>query len=211
MLQTWLPVAVALLVSCLLYAEYTQRRPLRAASKTLASVAFVALAFAQHATRTPYGTAITVGLVLSLLGDVLLLFQDKRVFMGGIFAFLLGHIAFTAAFFLRGIAFGPLEGGLLLALLIAGVVLRWLLPHSGELKGAVILYVVVISVMVPAAIACSVKNETYVPAVGALAFYVSDLSVARDRFVREGFVNRLWGLPLYYFAQVLLALSCARL
>ena len=28
-------------------------------------------------------------------------------------------------------------------------------------------------------------------------------------FVREGIVNRAWGLPLYYGAQVLLAWSCA--
>jgi len=40
---------------------------------------------------------------------------------------------------------------------------------------------------------------------GAVTFYVSDLSVARDRFLAPGFVNRLWGLPLYYGAQLLLA------
>ena len=44
--------------------------------------------------------------------------------------------------------------------------------------------------------------------VGALAFYFSDISVARDRFVGAGFGNRLWGLPLYYFAQILFALAC---
>jgi len=32
-------------------------------------------------------------------------------------------------------------------------------------------------------------------------FYIS---VARDRFVRQQFANRAWGLPLYYLAQVLL-------
>jgi len=42
-------------------------------------------------------------------------------------------------------------------------------------------------------------------AVGALAFTASDVSVARDRFVRHEFLNRAWGLPLYYAAQVLLA------
>jgi hypothetical protein len=31
--------------------------------------------------------------------------------------------------------------------------------------------------------------------------------VARDRFVRHQFLNRAWGLPLYYAAQVLLALT----
>lgn len=43
---------------------------------------------------------------------------------------------------------------------------------------------------------------------GATLFYLSDLTVARDRFVRRRFANRLVGLPLYYAAQVLLALSC---
>jgi hypothetical protein len=46
-------------------------------------------------------------------------------------------------------------------------------------------------------------------AMGALAFTASDVSVARDRFVREDFFNRAWGLPLYYCAQLLLALSPA--
>jgi hypothetical protein len=42
---------------------------------------------------------------------------------------------------------------------------------------------------------------------GALLFYLSDLAVARDRFVRPGLANRLVGLPLYYAGQVLLALA----
>jgi uncharacterized membrane protein YhhN len=42
---------------------------------------------------------------------------------------------------------------------------------------------------------------------GAVAFYLSDLSVANDRFVHESFFNKLWGLPLYYAAQILLAAS----
>jgi hypothetical protein len=44
-------------------------------------------------------------------------------------------------------------------------------------------------------------------AAGAFGFYLSDLSVARDRFVAPAFVNRLWGLPLYYAAVLLLAAS----
>jgi uncharacterized membrane protein YhhN len=67
----------------------------------------------------------------------------------------------------------------------------------------VIAYIAVISTMLAAA------AGTRVPliAVGALAFYFSDLSVARDRFVAPGFINRAWGLPLYYGAQLLLGWS----
>jgi len=32
--------------------------------------------------------------------------------------------------------------------------------------------------------------------------------VARDRFVAQGFINRAWGLPMYYGGQLLLAYSC---
>jgi len=42
---------------------------------------------------------------------------------------------------------------------------------------------------------------------GAALFFVSDLAVARDRFVAPGFANRLWGLPAYYAGQLLIAWS----
>ena len=41
--------------------------------------------------------------------------------------------------------------------------------------------------------------------VGATMFLFSDLAVARDRFIAPGIRNRLWGLPLYYAAQLVLA------
>jgi hypothetical protein len=45
--------------------------------------------------------------------------------------------------------------------------------------------------------------------IGAFLFYLSDISIARDRFIEPSFTNRLWGLPLYYGAQILLAISIA--
>jgi uncharacterized membrane protein YhhN len=42
-------------------------------------------------------------------------------------------------------------------------------------------------------------------AAGAVLFYLSDLAVARHRFVRPAFLNRAWGLPAYYAGQLLLA------
>jgi uncharacterized membrane protein YhhN len=43
--------------------------------------------------------------------------------------------------------------------------------------------------------------------IGAVMFAVSDIFVARDRFVSPSVANRLWGLPLYYAAQLIFALS----
>jgi uncharacterized membrane protein YhhN len=42
---------------------------------------------------------------------------------------------------------------------------------------------------------------------GAVAFYFSDVFVARDRFMKKEFLNRLVGLPLYYAGQFLIAFS----
>jgi hypothetical protein len=42
---------------------------------------------------------------------------------------------------------------------------------------------------------------------GAVAFYFSDVFVARDRFVKNEFINRLVGLPMYYAGQFLIAFS----
>ena len=71
----------------------------------------------------------------------------------------------------------------------------------------VVAYVVVISVMVTLAFGSFGDGATLLIPVGATLFFVSDLFVARDKFVAPGTVNRVWGLPLYYGAQILLALS----
>jgi uncharacterized membrane protein YhhN len=97
-----------------------------------------------------------------------------------------------------------------LILLVLWQVWRWLrttLPR--DMRVPVQAYFAVIGVM--SILACGVTGAggPAVVAVGALAFTASDISVARDRFVRPQFLNRAWGLPLYYAAQVLLALSPA--
>jgi hypothetical protein len=63
--------------------------------------------------------------------------------------------------------------------------------------------------MVVCAIGAAAAGAPLAAAVGAVLFAASDVSVARDRFVGAGFSNRLWGLPLYVGAQLLLAASVA--
>ncbi len=76
----------------------------------------------------------------------------------------------------------------------------------------VCLYIVVISVMMAAAWAAFLNpglapKGAWALFLGALCFYVSDIFVARDRFVKSQFLNRLLGLPLYYGGQFLIAFS----
>jgi hypothetical protein len=42
---------------------------------------------------------------------------------------------------------------------------------------------------------------------GSLCFYLSDVFVARNKFIKDEYRNRLLGLPLYYIGQFLFAFS----
>jgi uncharacterized membrane protein YhhN len=90
------------------------------------------------------------------------------------------------------------------------VILRWLWPFlRGPYRFAVPLYLAAIMVMVSLAVAASVAALPPIVALGAVAFALSDISVARDRFIERDVFNKAWGLPLYYLAQVIFAISVA--
>jgi uncharacterized membrane protein YhhN len=176
-------------------------------AKPLAAAGFVAAAWTNGALETPYGSWIFAGLVLSAVGDVLLIpKQVPRAFLAGLGSFLLGHVAYTFAFAVRGL--DPITVGVaLVAVLALGLaVLRGLLAHvPANMTRPVLAYVVVISAMLVCAAGTVARAGMPAIFVGALAFYLSDLAVARQRFVRPSFTNKAWGLPLYFAAQLLLA------
>lgn len=176
--------------------------------KVVASTGFVAIAFASGALDTGYGKAVLAGLCLSWIGDVLLALPSRRAFLGGLVAFLLGHVAYVVGFAVRGLRWAIAAGVAVVVVAVAGAVWRWLRPHlDREMVTPVAVYVAVISAMMVMAVATGGFRLDERILVGAGLFYLSDLFVARQRFVTPGFTNRLIGLPLYYAGQVLLALS----
>jgi uncharacterized membrane protein YhhN len=88
----------------------------------------------------------------------------------------------------------------------------WLRPHLRAMLVPVGIYILVITSMVTGAWAVfagtslSFEGRCFILA-GAFLFYLSDLFVARNQFVKRDFINRLIGLPLYYLGQFLLAFS----
>lgn len=197
-------------VAGLLLAEARGSRGSVWLAKPLASAGFVGLALAGGAAGTSYGRAVLVALGLSLAGDVLLIPQRPAVFRAGILAFLLGHLAFAGAFVVRGLQPLATLGTAAASVVPATLLLRWLAPRlPREFRLPVFAYVGVISLMLAAAAGSVAAAGDPRILAAALGFYLSDLSVARDRFVAPGFANRLWGLPLYYAAQVLFALSAS--
>ncbi len=199
----WMGVAAA--VVALLISDYRHFRPGVWLFKPLASTGFVLAGLQAGAVETTTGRLLLAALCLSWLGDVLLIPRgSKKIFLAGVFFFLGAHIAYGAGFVLRGVQ--PLAAVLgTLPFLGMGV---WV--HRRAKKGvpemlqkAVIAYIVVISIMVGLATGAVAAGTPPLALVAAIVFAISDISVAIDRFISPGFVNRLWGLPLYYIAQLL--------
>jgi uncharacterized membrane protein YhhN len=200
---------VLLALAGLLVAEKSGSRTGVWITKPLAATGYLAVAIACGALDSRYGVLVLTALVLCWFGDVLLILRNSQsAFRAGILAFLLGHVAFTIAFAQRGIAGAASIITLLIAVAVAIPVLRWLVPHvESSMRVPVYAYVVVISSMLVFATGTSVAGGRYDILAGALLFYLSDLSVARDRFVSPGFINAAWGLPFYFIGQLILAWS----
>ena len=206
------PTTLLLLVLAvfgLLVAEARQSERGLWLTKPLAAALYFVIALQAGAMNSTYGLAVLVALFLCWWGDVLLIPKDRPgVFRAGILAFLAGHLAFAVAFLIRGVSPGALVIALGLMAIPAVTVHHWLADKvPAELKPAVVAYIGVISVMFALAVATHAREPSLLIVAGAGLFWLSDLFVARDRFVQSGFVNRLVGLPLYFGAQVLLALS----
>jgi uncharacterized membrane protein YhhN len=208
----WIAPLAALLLAALLRAERSQRPALVLPVKTALSALFVILAVLQPHPLPGYYQPVLYGLVLGLAGDVCLALPSPAAFRAGLVAFLLGHLAYVWAFAHLVRPAHWINPALALLVAAAVGIFWWLRPRLGKLKGPVVAYIVVITSMLAGAWAVWLRSGlrpglALAILLGALAFYLSDICVALDRFVRKEYLNRLLGLPLYYLGQFLLAWS----
>ena len=181
---------------------------------TLLVIAVAVLSFWGPNYNATYSIGVIVGLLLSLGGDIALIFQENRkAFTIGLAFFLAAHIAYTVVFLLlcQLFAVEPLTGGLLL---IAAVSLYKLFqPKLGSMKVPVIAYIVIISLMVNQALATFASpifsaSQAWMIASGALLFYISDVILAFNRFWKPWKYQRI-SLAFYYSGQLLIALAAS--
>jgi len=203
-------------VTLLIWAEFKAARRYVYLFKPFSTllVIFVALlSLGTPGAQLSFTLWVTAGLVLSLGGDVALMFDSDRAFLVGLVLFLLAHVVYAAGF-TRYNGFQPqdlLSAAVLLALAV-GVYL-YLRPGLGRMQGPVIFYMLVICFMVNRAVSTFFGQaftavQAWLLTVGAALFWLSDLVLAVNRFRRPFKLNRL-GLYLYYGGQLLIALSPA--
>lgn len=200
----------AVMVVGLVTSDFRDWRPGRYLCKPLAALAFLWLAWSLGPMDSDYGRLLLIGLLLCAAGDVLLMLESERAFLAGLIAFLSGHLLYASAFFSLPTNMTGLALSLPPALILVAGSLYWLRPHlAGTMSTAVPAYMLVIAGMLVFAGMTAGQTGAVVIIVGAWGFAFSDLAVARRQFVQSSPFNGLWGTPLYFGSQMLLAASVA--
>lgn len=188
------------------WAVGTGRRAVELAFKPLTMLVLIGAALTLDPTVPAARNWLVAGLILSLAGDVFLMF-GRRGFLIGLFAFLLGHVAYVVGLLQFELSPRMLIPGLLLMLLNAKLIgptlVRGAARTDRKLPIPVVLYIVVISAMVIVAFG----TARPLAIVGALLFYASDCLLGWYRFVRPVHHGRLINMIAYHLGQLGLVLG----
>ena len=214
---TRLLLPAAFVAACLAMAAEPLSQPLLLfIFKPMTTLLLIAWAWPRGAAPSPGDPRrrwLRIGLVLSLAGDVALLWPE-RGFLPGLVSFLLAHLAYIVAF-TRGhrLAARPLP--LVAYGLIAAAVLSQLWPGvPAPLQVPVLVYVAALACM--AAQAASVWQEQRGgeqalwagrAAVGGALFMLSDATLAINKFAQPLPWAGVWILSTYWLAQAFIAAS----
>jgi uncharacterized membrane protein YhhN len=204
-------LGIILLFGLLYYEKKKDRMPLLIV-KSILSLLFVITALLQPHSVPAYYHYLFIGLIFCLIGDVCLALPQEKAFMGGLVAFLVGHVFYIFSFLSLIQISHWISTGLLIMFGMSAFIFFWLRPHLRSMLIPVLLYILVITIMASGAWAVFWKSPFQISGrafilAGSFCFYFSDLFVARDKFIKEEYRNRLLGLPLYYAGQFLLAFS----
>jgi uncharacterized membrane protein YhhN len=181
---------------------------LHAVAKPLATALLLAVV---GRPTTPFATRVEVGIALSVVGDVALLWSGPRAFMVGLAVFLMAHLAYVLAFVGVAIWSPHVAVVAVIAASTTALVLRAIWSGARGLHGPTVAYGVVISAMVISASATVGGGGAFahgaLAAGGAGLFYVSDASLALNRFRRPIPHIAFWTLGVYWLGQLGIALA----
>ncbi|MFC1813432.1 lysoplasmalogenase [Thermodesulfobacteriota bacterium] len=212
MLNVMIVILAATLLTKLLYDEKKTNASGRLLFKVLLSSLFVTAILIQPHHIRRYYQCLLAGLIFCMGGDICLAVPRGKMFLAGLVSFLLGHVFYIIGFFhVANPGMRTWAGSIIVLFISTGIYFR-LKSHLGAMNIPVLFYIAVITVMLSGAWSVFVDSGLNLSGrmmvvSGALFFYISDLFVARNRFLKKEFLNRLIGLPLYYAGQFILAFS----
>ena len=202
-----LTLSIIALISAIItiYAKFRDNESWQFIFKPLTMLAIILIAFLNSsAPMNFYQQAILAGLILSTIGDLFLIKQD-RFFVQGLISFLLGHICFIAAFWTT-----PNWLSVIPYLIYIIFFLSILWKHLGKLKIPVIVYAIALALMSWMALSRMIAHHdhhTFHAFVGSIVFVISDSLLAFNKFKSPIPHAHLWILATYFLAQWFIALS----
>ncbi len=202
----------SLFVLALLLAEIKADRRAQFIFKPAAAFGFILLAIQFGALETDFGRLVIAGLFACAIGDVFLL-SRKRVslFKSGMAAFAIGHLLYIIA--AKQIISQDLSAGIYIGTWLIGIVLGLatfyvLKPNlSQDMLWPVGIYTLIISAMIVYALQTDFTGAHKYFLLAAILFAISDVFVARDRFIKASPKNAFVITPFYFAAQALFAFS----
>jgi len=200
---------VAIFGTLAIIGSETKRRWLLAFAKPIATASL--LVIMGPAPTAVVERLVAMGIVFSIVGDLLLVMEGDGAFFAGTAAFLAAQILYAAAFWsLRapGRPVAPVAG---VVVVVSALLVANLWRPAGALRPAVAVYALAITLMVgtalgtlggplpPLAAACAVG--------GAVLFYISDATLAWDKFRRPVPHASLVTMGVYWLGQIGIALA----
>lgn len=177
--------------------------------KPLTTLLIIGFAWPRGANAPKQRKLVRIGLILSLAGDVFLLWP-KGGFLPGLVAFLLAHLAYIAAFCVP-VRLAAKPWVFVLYALVAAAILSVLWPGvPGALRVPVMAYVVCLATMAAQALVwwrSSVAGSAAdallarAAALGGALFMLSDSLLAINKFGVPLPLSSLWILLSYWLAQ----------
>jgi uncharacterized membrane protein YhhN len=154
---------------------------------------------------------IAFGIIFSIIGDAFLVAKGDRAFFAGTGAFLTAQLLYAAAFWaLRapGRPVAPVAG---VVVVVSALLVMNLWRGAGAMRPAIAFYAVAITLMVSTALGTVGGPLPPVAAVcaagGAVLFYISDATLAWDKFKRPVRHASFVTMGVYWVGQIGIALA----
>lgn len=153
--------------------------------KPLTTVLILAAALLAPAADPSYRMLVVAALALSTAGDIALMFEGDAAFLAGLGSFLAAHGLFVAAF-LSGTGLAAPSAWSIVPGLAGLAFFLWLLPRTGPLMPAVLVYgAALLAMMLTASGRMVMRGDAsgLLAFAGASIFIVSDSALAVRKFV----------------------------
>lgn len=155
--------------------------------------------------KNSYNTLVSIGLVLSLIGDILLAKMVDQ-FLFGLVSFLAAHVVYIFAFLKKSKKLALVES---IPFYAYGAILFFFLQsHLGDMRIPVLVYVIIITTMLWRSFVQRKNSKlANLAFIGAMFFTISDTFIAIYRFYEPFIYDRELTILTYWIAQYLIYLS----